>query len=624
MKKFMRAVMVLFAIFMLTGNQADAAKFVQRTGTVNTNLLNVRKSPSYDGKILKTLKSGKSVTITGQVTSGGMKWYKISIKVSGKKKKAYVLKRYVKLDKTTVKSTMKQKAVMVKKATAYKTANTKDTKVATIKKKSIVKIRGEIKVAGVNWYKINYTNNGKKIVGYVKQQYVNSSSGNAAAGADGQSIQAYLSQFPESYQKSLQALHEKYPNWMFIPQDTGLTWEEAVKGENVVGRNTISSTVPKGGQTGTFSAPFSYLSTMTGAYDWSSDTYKLCDGTTWYTVSEDVLKYYMDPRNFLTEKNIFQFENLSFDDAQDEAVVKSMLSGTFMKGDYEVTDKTTKKTVKGSYSQAFMAAGRENAINPYFLAARVIQEVGVNGSGSTSGTVKGYKGIYNFYNIGANDSAGGGAVENGLLWASGGKDKSKTYLRPWTTPYKSIVGGAGYIAKNYVQKGQNTLYTQKFNVVSKDSLYDHQYMTCVYAPANESPTVYNAYKKYNILDSKMIFRIPVYKNMPAKACALPKAEGNPNSYVKSVSITNTENKASLKGYLNKKFKYTKKNYEMTVPLAVKKIKIGGTPVSGQATITSGAGTYSLTAGKTKTVKLVCTAGNGTSRTYKFKITRLAQ
>lgn len=621
----MRAVLVLFAIFMLTGNQADAAKFVQRTGTVNTNLLNVRKSPSYNGKILKTLKSGKSVTITGQVTSGGMKWYKISIKVSGKKKKAYVLKRYVKLDKTTVKSTMKQKAVMVKKATVYKTANTKDKKVAKIKKKSIVKIRGQLRVAGVDWYKINYTKDGKKIVGYVKQQYVNSSSGNgAAAGADEQSIQDYIKQFPQSYQKSLLALHEKHPNWVFIPQQTNLTWEQAVKGENVVGRNTISSNVPKGGQTGTFSAPFSYLSTMSGAYDWSSDTYKLIDGTTWYTVSENVLKYYMDPRNFLTEKHIFQFENLSFDEAQNEDVVKSMLKGTFMSGDYEVTDKSTKKKVKGSYAQAFMAAGRENAINPYFLAARVIQEVGVNGSGSTSGTYKGYKGIYNFYNIGANDSAGGGAVANGLLWASGGKGKSKTYLRPWTTPYKSIVGGAGYIAKNYVQKGQNTLYTQKFNVVCKDSLYDHQYMTCVYAPANESPTVYNAYNKYKILDSKMIFRIPVYNNMPEKPCILPKAEGNPNSYIKSVAITNTENKASLKGYLNKKFKYSAVKYEMTVPYAVKKIKIDGTPVSKKASITSGAGTYSLTAGKTKTVKLVCTAGNGTNRTYKFKITRLAQ
>lgn len=39
-------------------------------------------------------------------------------------------------------------------------------------------------------------------------------------------------------------------------------------------------------------------------------------------------------------------------------------------------------------------------------------------SSSVSGNVAGYKGIYNFYNIGAN--SGANAVKNGLKWASTG------------------------------------------------------------------------------------------------------------------------------------------------------------------------------------------------------------
>ena len=118
-------------------------------------------------------------------------------------------------------------------------------------------------------------------------------------------------------------------------------------------------------------------------------------------------------------------------------------------------DSSDSKTMK--YSDAFMAAASESGVSPYHLASRVKQEVVVSSalmSSSVSGKVAGYEGIYNFYNIGAyNSTASGGAIANGLKWASTGT----TYLRPWDSPYKSIVGGASYIGKNYINVGQNTL-----------------------------------------------------------------------------------------------------------------------------------------------------------------------
>lgn len=140
-------------------------------------------------------------------------------------------------------------------------------------------------------------------------------------------------------------------------------------------------------------------------------------------------------------------------------------------------------------------------------------------SSSVSGKVAGYEGIYNFYNIGANNSTvSGGAIANGLSWASTGT----TYLRPWNSPYKSIVGGASYIGKNYINVGQNTLYLQKFNVTSKNR-YSHQYMANVEAPNSEATKTSTAYGTEKD-DMSIVFSIPVYNNMPEAPCSVPSGE----------------------------------------------------------------------------------------------------
>ena len=52
-----------------------------------------------------------------------------------------------------------------------------------------------------------------------------------------------------------------------------------------------------------------------------------------------------------------------------------------------------------------------------------------------------------------------------------------------------------YIGESYINKGQNTLYTQKFNVTYTDCLYWHQYMGNVQAPTTEAWKVYDAYRQ---------------------------------------------------------------------------------------------------------------------------------
>lgn len=86
---------------------------------------------------------------------------------------------------------------------------------------------------------------------------------------------------------------------------------------------------------------------------------------------------------------------------------------------------------------------------------------------------------------------------------------------------KAIIGGASFVANNYIAIGQNTIYFQKFNVVYTASLYSHQYMQNLLAAQNEGVSMKNKYSSCKILESSFTFTIPLYLNMPAASCPRP-------------------------------------------------------------------------------------------------------
>lgn len=619
-----------------------ASSYVKRVsnlkGYVNskvTTVLNVRKTPKSSAKILMKIPKGTEVTVLGITKKSGRYWYKVKVTYNNKTKTAYLLGSYITIGSNSESptgnigntSTTMTGYVNEKVTTSLNVRNAATTKspvLVSIPRNTVVTILG----TSGDWYNIKVVYNKKTYTGYASKTYItiktttdndNKDTGsNSDTTKPDQSFEVLLANFPESYKASLRALHKDYPNWRFVAVNTNLDWNTVITNESVVGRNVIQSNYPRGTAS---LAPFSYLSTESGAYDWSKDKYVVKDGSNWYSAASQVIAYYMDPRNFLNSTDIFQFEALAYDDSHSATVVQSILKNTFMSGNYSVYDSSTKKTVTGSYKQAFMDAGKSAAANPYFLATRVKQEVGVNGSNATSGTYKGYEGIYNFYNIGAFD--GTNAVAKGLQWAKGGASGATTYGRPWTTPYKSIVGGAQYIAKNYINQGQNTLYFQKFNVKPNNvsDLYLHQYMTNVQAPYSEGRTTKTAYDTMGILSDTMVFYIPVYNNMPGSACKLPAAEGNPNPYLSSIKLYNGT--TELKG-LTPTFSYNTFDYTMVVPKSVSKVTVKASTVSSYATV-SGTGNITLqAAGKTTTIKVTGKAQNGNTKTYTIKVTRSTQ
>lgn len=308
------------------------------------------------------------------------------------------------------------------------------------------------------------------------------------------SYEAELAKFPKSYQTLLAKLHKKYPNWVFIADQTNLNFATAVDKES---NNALS-----------------YLSPSACSFLMSSavkNTY----------ANSNTIAYYMDPRNYFNEKDIFLFVDIDNHSSYTQAGVKAVLSGTDL--------------AKGNtYAKTILNAGSSNDMNPYFLAGKIITETGgslkqtaISGKNST------YPGIYNFYNIGAYTSA-----VDGLKWAS----QKGSYQRPWNTQAKSISGGASMIYSNFYKQGQETVYYTRFNVGPRATYakYYHQYMSSLYGAANEAERMYKGYQTSG-MNGKCVFHIPVFKNMPSTCSLLSLSDS-----LQAVNFTKVTPKAKAK------------------------------------------------------------------------------
>ena len=354
-------------------------------------------------------------------------------------------------------------------------------------------------------------------------------------------IEKYIdeSKYP-GYKERLIALKKENPDWKFTLYYTGLDWKTVLYNETK-GLHSRSLVQGKDGE---------WLCEVCGT--------KVYDAGGWMCASEKAVAYLMDTRNYLSENYIFQFEELSYDpDTYTIAGIEKVLNGTFMYQQSIQKYYNNPEYEDITFSQAIMNAANSSGVSPYYLAARIRQEVGVNGSASIYGTYEGYEGIYNFYNIGAN--SGEDPIGNGLKYAS--NTTMGKYLLPWNDPAKAIKGGAIWIAANYIAVGQDTLYFQKYDVVKNGTeLYNHQYMQNIFAARSEGITTYNTYKGIGLLDNNYNFIIPVYENMPVELSAEPgtiviKPELNEkvqltgdNVYVRNMPTTSGTILATLKKY----------------------------------------------------------------------------
>ncbi len=308
--------------------------------------------------------------------------------------------------------------------------------------------------------------------------------------------------FPKEYWPGLCNIKINHPNWVFNPVNTGLDFKTAVEKESACGKNTLQTTNPE--------------------YIDNSCTTKTDTG--YVHASQKAVAYYMNPINFLDEKNIFMFEsnyiNAGVADASYIAIVNSRLAN------YAKNLPTI--------ATAMNNACKTNNVNPVMLSSRIIQELGTTGL-ATAGDFKGQllscisgaytkrygtllngKSMdyyYNFFNVGVFDGSIGDAAYRAVYYAAnngwGGTGNQETDLT------LAIGGGANFLKTKYMDKGQYTVYTQKFNIhpLNSNNLYVNQYMTNLKGPSSEASIAYSAYKNAGILGSPFIFYIPVYSNI---------------------------------------------------------------------------------------------------------------
>lgn len=619
-----------------------------------------------------TLKAGSSITILAEQTVGATKWFKVRAKVGNETVEGFVasnsinfsVKRVEVTPSPTVTPTPTPTPTVPPTATPTPTVipsptptppiqvfsgtgRIKDASSLAVKQNAgyssdfvkdengnaiiiyegkEVTIHGSAYADSYTWYHLSFEHGGVVYYGYVNKTYVqvdegsitegdSSIPGNTETNPGNNNIdfETKLNNegFPESYKVLLRQLHQQYPNWEFTAYHTGLDWNTVIENQGIAGKNLITN-----------SKGIAWKSLESGAYNWKTDSFIVYDGSSWVTASKEAIAYYMDPRNFLTANGIFQFEHLAYKAAyQNLAGVENILKNTPMyQTNYTYTDDSgNMRSI--SYGTTFMEAAKYSGVSPYHLASRVKQEVviGTNKfSNSVSGTVPGFEDLYNFYNIGAyHSTAAGGAIANGLKYARNGSTNATLNINsliPWSNRYRSIVGGAYIIGNSYINRGQDTIYLQKFNV-TPTSTHSHQYMANVEAPFSESKKVYAAYT--DVSTSPIVFSIPVYLNMPSTVCPAPGIAYNPNNWLKTLKITDD---SGTELPLTPTFDLSKdQEYYLVLDSSKESITVSATTVSSKASI-SGTGKYTLQYGENLVVISV-TAENGDVRNYIITIVK---
>lgn len=136
-----------------------------------------------------------------------------------------------------------------------------------------------------------------------------------------------------------------------------------------------------------------------------------------------------------------------------------------------------KGTLSGQ-GKAFASACKKYNVNEIYLIAHAFLESGYGRSAFASGRY----GVYNYFGIAAYDS---------------NPNYAMTFARNqgWTTPSKAIIGGAKFVRRGYIDKGQQTLYRMRWNPQNPGT---HQYATDVRWAQHQANTIKSLYDEIGL------------------------------------------------------------------------------------------------------------------------------
>ncbi|AOV08766.1 S-layer homology domain-containing protein [Sporosarcina ureilytica] len=242
---------------------------------------------------------------------------------------------------------------------------------------------------------------------------------------------------------------------------------------------------------------------------------------TWYEASRKMVEYYSNPNNYNEDSiGFYQFLKLSGSVGLSEAELNEILAdGGILKN-------------KGA---AFLQASTTHNVNEMYLIAHSYLETGRGTSELATGehrvgldeegnavmvtdankdSLTDIKQVYNLFGIGAADRC---PQTCGSVYA---------YNAGWFTVEAAIDGGAKFIAGNYFEVGQDTLYKMRWNPSTPPSKPEkHQYATDVAWAVKQTNRMGAMLDElYGKLPNvSMVYEIPQFNNTPSKS-TLPTGE----------------------------------------------------------------------------------------------------
>ena len=174
-----------------------------------------------------------------------------------------------------------------------------------------------------------------------------------------------IDEFPESYQTHLRELAELHPNWNFTAFYTGISWNDFMNNESSLGGSKYSHG----------------KNTIINSADslWKDSCGVVRSG--YACASPDIIAYFADPRNFLTETGAFQFLEMSYNsDVHVKSGVESIIKNTFMDASVNISGEKKEINVKAKIKDKYIL------VTPGTTYKEIASTLGIDNYKIASGT----------------------------------------------------------------------------------------------------------------------------------------------------------------------------------------------------------------------------------------------
>lgn len=442
-------------------------------GIALNNPVNVYNTPSTNGKTLKSYRAGH---VLKYKTYDGT-WYEARVKVKGNWVTGYIHKNHVentlnKKDREVITGLAAQKSTKV-----YSRASKSSSVLKSYKFGSKMKYNSYTP----NWHWVTVKVNGKWETGYVHKNDV----GFIAIDHANTSYNITLNQMIEAQanispgtSSSKVSYTDMYVHKSALKKDKDGKW--AITGKNIDVRSGPSNRDPIIG-----TIDKDKVNDPITVYRQVGDYYKF---HTWIIATKKDIERNVNPNKFAQGSNdYYQF---------------LVLSSPANVNNNEVNNKILRdKGILSGQAVAFSQAAKRYNVNELYLISHSLLETG-NGTSALATGMK-YNGltVYNMYGIGASD-----ACSNPRECGA-----KRAYDEGWFTVESAIIGGAEFIARNYINAGQDTLYKMRWNPesVEKNNKATHQYATDIEWAVKQTSRLTEFYE---LLSSYSItYDRPIYK-----------------------------------------------------------------------------------------------------------------